>query len=183
MQEEPYLGDYNYQKHPTIKGKWVQKSTGHIIHLREDGGWSHVAKNKTGRDRVTSGHGHGSLYEHLEDFHADGGGPASTQHSESYLPTTFGEVAPPIQFREEVVEQFGEGDYHLFMSGGSIGGGLKGSRHPTHGQYVSRHASKEEADDKAKRMNGRLSAGEKQYYKIKYHVKHTNALGGWEVPV
>lgn len=60
--------------------------------------------------------------------------------------------------------------FGVFMKGGSIGEHRE-TDHPKHGKLSSTHDSEEEAKEKAKRMNGYLSEGEKKYYGIKYHVK------------
>jgi hypothetical protein len=54
-------------------------------------------------------------------------------------------------------------EFHVVVKGGSIG---------SSGPHVtSTHATREEAAEKAKRMNKLLSPGEKKYYGLGYSVK------------
>jgi hypothetical protein len=67
--------------------------------------------------------------------------------------------APP---RAQDVRPVGD-EFHVVVKGGSIG---------SSGPHVtSTHATREEAAEKAKRMNKLLSPGEKKYYGLGYSVK------------
>jgi hypothetical protein len=67
--------------------------------------------------------------------------------------------APP---RAQDVQPVGD-EFHVVVKGGSIG---------SSGPHVtSTHATREEAAEKAKRMNKLLSPGEKKYYGLGYSVK------------
>ena len=59
-------------------------------------------------------------------------------------------------------------EYGLYRKGGSVG---EKDDHPRHGKLISKHATPEEAKGEAKAHNKTLSAGEKKYYRMKYHVK------------
>ena len=59
-------------------------------------------------------------------------------------------------------------EYALYRKGGSVG---EKDDHPRHGKLISKHATPEEAKGEAKAHNKTLSAGEKKYYRMKYHVK------------
>ena len=65
----------------------------------------------------------------------------------------------------------------VYLKGGSVGSIDKaiedGKYHPKYGKIQQTFDSKEEAEEKAKRMNKLLSPGEKKYYRMKYHAKET----------
>ena len=56
-------------------------------------------------------------------------------------------------------------EWGLFRSGGPIG------ERNDPDKIIKKFDNKEEAENTAKRRNGMLSSGEKQYYKIKYFAK------------
>lgn len=58
----------------------------------------------------------------------------------------------------------------VFMKGGAIGE-HRDTDHPQHGKLISVHDSEEEAEAKVQLRNAGRTPGEKDYYKIKYHVK------------
>ena len=68
-----------------------------------------------------------------------------------------------IKMRKAMGEEYG-----LYRKGGSVG---EKDDHPRHGKLISKHATPEEAKGEAKAHNKTLSAGEKKYYRMKYHVK------------
>lgn len=124
----------------------------------------------------------------LPSQHSEEQPPEPVESATTYPNTTtincdYPALGPPIvPLAAKATEQFAESDYHVFMAGGSIGVGGKGGRHPKHGSHISSHASEEEAKAKAKRMTASLSPGERQHYGMKFHVKHSSDLGGWQIP-
>lgn len=71
---------------------------------------------------------------------------------------------------EAVYEQQSTGKFAVYLKGGALGE-RRPTDHPKHGKLISVHDSAEEAKAKASRWNKMLSPGEKQYYKLKHHVK------------
>ncbi len=159
--------------------------------------WTHTHQSKH-----THGTNKADLEKHLAKVHSSQHAEQNTQEPSARRASIsagvqlMGGVAPVLgarmrtRVRTQSSQHSEEGQeenphlqlhYHVFMKGGSVGS-TKGVRHFQHGAYVSSHATKEHADDKAKRMNKILTPGEKGYYKMKYHVKHTDQLGKFKVP-
>jgi hypothetical protein len=125
---------------------------------------SSKAFSKTEKDKIRTARDKGTRCEGQKLGPDSKTRPKDVKNEEFVVQTeAFVELLTAFNVPPEVIGGILEA-HGVFLKGGSIGS--QGGDKP-----VSKHATPEEAKEKAGRMNKILSKGEKQYYGMKYHVK------------
>ena len=137
---------------------------GKQFHIKTDDEYSHsqIHKQNPHLSSVEAKAVH--AHTNTDKFIDEPEGTSSKQHGHTVNVKSAGGHHGDVKEEYESLDEA----HGVYLRGGTID---SKKDHPKHGQLYSTHDSEEDAKAKASRMNKTLSAGEKKYYKMRFHAK------------